>query len=440
MASRERDDAMAGLLKRSLAGDGDAANDCPAPDILAAYFERSLDREEEAGMEVHFSKCARCREQLAALGRAEGSAVTPAISAPKGARASWLWDWRWLAPVAAVLVISAVWATRRPALTRIAEHPAATSSIAPTESAGRATTQSAAPEQQSTRTVTLQAAPEAKKKEAPRAGTSPPNGVPPALQSAPMLNSGAPAADAENSQTAKLPSATNLPLNAREITELKKAPAPPPAPEAASADEVSKARVSATTAESVAVESAESSVATAPAPPQSNKGAVGGAIGGMTSGAVSAKTQPSNAKQSEQPALVHAFRDRPAIISANQLGQLLPDNVIRTPDPRIMWRFASGGFVERSEDGGRTWKGQLPNQSAHYTAGSAPGTKICWLIGDNGVILLTEDALNWQTIPPPADADFVAVRARDASSATVTAADGRKFTTTNRGKAWNPVE
>ena len=104
MASRERDDAMAGLLKRTLAGDAGAGDDCPGPDILAAYFERSLDADETAHVELHLSECARCREQLAALGRAEEAAATPIVQAPRNQpRASWLWDWRWLAPVAAVL-------------------------------------------------------------------------------------------------------------------------------------------------------------------------------------------------------------------------------------------------------------------------------------------------------------------------------------------------
>ena len=104
MSSRERDDAMAGLLKRNFAGDAGAGDDCPGPDILAAYFERSLDADETAHVELHLSECARCREQLAALGRAGEAAAAPVVrSAAPQPRASWLWDWRWLAPVAAVL-------------------------------------------------------------------------------------------------------------------------------------------------------------------------------------------------------------------------------------------------------------------------------------------------------------------------------------------------
>ena len=87
-----------------------------------------------------------------------------------------------------------------------------------------------------------------------------------------------------------------------------------------------------------------------------------------------------------------------------------------------------------------TWHGKLPKQNAHYTAGSAPGAKVCWLVGNDGIILLTQDAANWQTIPPPAQTDFVAVAARDAWTATVTTANGRKFTTTNQGESWTPAK
>ena len=434
MASREREDAMAGLLKRSLAGDADSANDCPAPDILAAYFERSLDREEEAAIELHFSKCARCREQFAALGRAEQAADAQAAPATaKAARASWLWDWRWLAPAVAVLVITAIWATRRPALTQIAEHAAAT----------HAPAQSVAPDKGPSRTATRQA-PEPTDRVAPRKATALPGGPPQTLQSAPGFSAGTangvgvPSASVEKSETPNLvaPKAESLPLSGRNYSEIKTLPEAPSAAKA-TADQAANAPAPAGTTESVTVESAAPPVTTPePAPSQAGNGVVGGVAGGVVSGTTGAQARTSNAKQ----ALVRAYRDRSEITVANQAGALTPANVIRTPDPSILWRVASGGFVERSEDGGRTWKGQLPNQTAHFTAGSAPGAKICWLVGDNGIILVTEDASNWTTIPSPADADFVGVVARDASSATVTTDDGRKFTTTNRGKIWKLVK
>ena len=116
MASRQQDKA-AEMLRRSLAHDsGAGAGDaCPDPEILAAYFEQSLDPEEAARYELHFSQCARCREQLAAMDRAGELAGAGAAAAESSPHWAWLWDWRMLAPVAAALLIAAVWIARRPA-------------------------------------------------------------------------------------------------------------------------------------------------------------------------------------------------------------------------------------------------------------------------------------------------------------------------------------
>src|ERR1700756_2454352 len=70
MPSQDNENAMDGLLRRSLARDSTAASDCPDAELLAAYFDQSLGSDEAAGYEFHFSTCARCREQLAAMARA----------------------------------------------------------------------------------------------------------------------------------------------------------------------------------------------------------------------------------------------------------------------------------------------------------------------------------------------------------------------------------
>ncbi len=110
MAAREEDKAMAGLLRRSLAQDAGAGSgsgsgeDCPEPEILAAYFDHALDAEETARYDLHFSRCSLCREQLAAMARA--GAGTDAKDAEKKTASAW--DWlmgpRWLMPAAAMLV------------------------------------------------------------------------------------------------------------------------------------------------------------------------------------------------------------------------------------------------------------------------------------------------------------------------------------------------
>jgi photosystem II stability/assembly factor-like uncharacterized protein len=106
----------------------------------------------------------------------------------------------------------------------------------------------------------------------------------------------------------------------------------------------------------------------------------------------------------------------------------------------VLWRSADGGFVERSPDGGATWEGEpLPGTSGEIDAGSSPNPKICWLVGSGGTIFMTKDATNWTKVAPPVLADFSAVTAKDASNATVTAADGRQFQTTDAGKHWKPI-
>jgi hypothetical protein len=113
---------------------------------------------------------------------------------------------------------------------------------------------------------------------------------------------------------------------------------------------------------------------------------------------------------------------------------------ILTPDPAILWRFAGSGFVERSTDGGATWQGEEASAGAVLIAGAAPSADVCWLVGRDGLILMTKDAKTWKKIAPPVEGDFIAVSAESAPKATVTAADGRKFSTNNGGKKWKPAE
>ncbi len=145
MPSQDNENAMDGLLRRSLARDSAAAGDCPDAELLSAYFDQSLGADEAAHYELHFSTCPLCREQLAAMVRANTGqqlhpadlALEPALAgarpvaaialdatripsqakpAAPGTRserkpperkspdARWL-DLRWLIPVAAMLVL-----------------------------------------------------------------------------------------------------------------------------------------------------------------------------------------------------------------------------------------------------------------------------------------------------------------------------------------------
>jgi putative zinc finger protein len=69
---------------------------------------------------------------------------------------------------------------------------------------------------------------------------------------------------------------------------------------------------------------------------------------------------------------------------------------VASPDPLVRWRFGAQGLIQRSIDGGKTWTLVVFPEKADITALTAPG----------------------------------------AQTATVTLADGRRFTTTDAGKTW----
>jgi hypothetical protein len=108
---------------------------------------------------------------------------------------------------------------------------------------------------------------------------------------------------------------------------------------------------------------------------------------------------------------------------------------IVSPDASVRWRILPDGQVVRSIDRGAVWQQQSTGAST-LTAGAAPSRDVCWLVGPAGIIVLTTDGVTWQRVAFPHAISLVAVRATDGSNATVTAADGRTFTTTDGGKNW----
>jgi photosynthesis system II assembly factor YCF48-like protein/putative zinc finger protein len=65
-------DAFEAAIRRELQNASRAeVPDCPAPDVLAAYYDRSLSRGERAGVDSHLMSCARCQSMMAAIARAD---------------------------------------------------------------------------------------------------------------------------------------------------------------------------------------------------------------------------------------------------------------------------------------------------------------------------------------------------------------------------------
>jgi Putative zinc-finger len=104
--------------------------------------------------------------------------------------------------------------------------------------------------------------------------------------------------------------------------------------------------------------------------------------------------------------------------------------------PTITWRVWASGVVERSSDLGATWTREAGVDALGARAVVSPTADVCWIVGDAGLILRFETGRGWTRIAPPAPVGFIAIEASNARNATITAADGRRFTTTDGGQSW----
>jgi hypothetical protein len=444
MAAREEDEAMAGLLRRSLAQDAGTGSgaDCPGPEILASYFDRALDAQEAARHDLHFSRCTLCREKLAAMARVGG-----VDDAAQKTASGWgcLTGARWLMPAAAALmalvVISGIAlhmrksvapenqiAMSRPAA--VPEGPVPTGALvarpgAPSQpgaagnSGANEGSRAKSPAGAATRRDEMSLALDANEKSAAKPDV---RSKATARPTSPRMARGALRAGNASAAGASVPAtAANQSVTVTETAPAQDAAAAPVAAPA------KKAEVDSVQSESnVAIETEEGkeSYAAKAKPP---------ATASVAPTASSAKAMNLAASRAKESAALAKLRQA-------QISSSLMNLQIQTPDPKILWMIRSAGEVERSEDGGTTWKPEYLETRTLIVAGSAPTAKICWLVGASGTILRTTDGARWKTISPPEGTDFMRVEATDALTATVTAIDGRKFSTSDGGKSWNIVK
>jgi photosystem II stability/assembly factor-like uncharacterized protein len=118
----------------------------------------------------------------------------------------------------------------------------------------------------------------------------------------------------------------------------------------------------------------------------------------------------------------------------------VPQVDVVSPERSYRWRSVTPGSILYSVDSGVNWRPSSSGTAAALHAGSAPSRNVCWLVGQAGTVLLTTDGQNWQVRPFPERLDLTAVSATDARNATVTAADRRRFATTDGGATWSPLQ
>jgi Photosynthesis system II assembly factor YCF48 len=429
MASQRHDKTTTELIRRSLANDSLAGvrapnEECPDPELLAAYFERSLGAEHTARYELHFSQCAHCREHLAAMDRAVELDAASERKTRHAANWSWLWDWRSLAPVAAALILATIWIARRPSTAPSARQRSETPLVAMSQPA----------EPPADRDMKEAAPPATGPAASARSGTAPASRVAPN----PILDKAPNALARETTQlTPSTNERANLPTNQRKDEDSNLAKKTANAPLRASGDrnEVNdiESKASAGVSQSVPPPSPR------PASPSSSQtGTVGGAMAEAKT-----DTRADDALQHKQlaaPTEPRRYAQKYDQAAPAIIGKRTVAVIVHTLDPKVLWQLAEQGVL-KSEDGGATWQeAELPVTNGRFTSIAAPAAAVCWLVGRGGIVLLTTDGAHWQTIAPPAPVDFVQVVAENASSATVTTSDGRSFQTRDGGKHWLPKQ
>lgn len=414
MASPRPDKTGVEMLRHSLAHELAAAGECPDSEILAAYFERSLDAEETARCELHLSGCARCREEISLLERASRDVAVAGDGTQAVGRRAWDWDWRWLAPTAAALIIAVVWIVQRPS------------------NLNRGS--------QSQTLVAMSQPSEPPVKELPAPPRTPRRDAPPASATGSGMAQNRALDKTQNAISREMiqPSTNERPHQVAPLDVRRDANSNLPAKSAGALQSDSEERATRTETEPKAM---TDTLQTAPASPAAAAPPAQAAnAGGTVQGERDESAQTLKSKQQmTAPAKpnLYAKKDEKTAPASSGIGAVA--RVVRTPDPKVLWQIPEQGVL-KSEDGGATWRqASLLVANAHIVSIAAPSAQVCWLAGRDSLILLTTDGTNWQTVGPPARADFVRVEAQDASSATVTARDGHQFTTSDAGKHWHPI-
>jgi hypothetical protein len=399
------------LLRETLKAPAPAPPDgCLDAGMLAAWFEGTLDPAERTAAEVHAADCSRCQAALAAMIRIE----PPIESRP--------W-WRspafgWLVPItvaaaALVIVIRPYWSRVAPDVA-VQQHPPA----------AIATPAAAPPESQPARAAELDTL-------------------------AQKVTPPAPAVEARARQVAKNDvkeqKKNDANENALKEEELAKrrtearaeAPATPPVPAPFAGDSPLKDRAGERVDESALQRAASAAAAASPPspPPVSQRSSVDAA--GTQPVAEPAPPLPTQeriitgAMTEKQLAETVALNARAASRTSAQ-----PLVVVQARGGSTRWRITAPGSVQRSNDAGATWETQSTGGPTIISSGAAPSASVCWLVGKAGVVLLSADGRSWRRVPFPEPVDLASVVATDANTATVTAASGRRFTTTDGGKSW----
>lgn len=378
MDEPRRDDVFDRELRRALAAGGGApASPHVDAELAAAWMDRRLDASATRSIDEHLAGCSDCQAIVATLAR-----LSPDVPAA-GEGSAW---WRrlragWLVPAtvaaAAALVIWVAVPQQRATTT---EPERATAAPAPATVAPPVTPQEADAPAASRRFATPVSEPEGKALKLEQAAPASPAPPPPAV------------------------SAPSSALERREQVADAAAPAQPEARKENSVVEAQTPVLDAQRADKVTVRGESP----APAAPPARQEAASRAFGRLN----------------ETVTLSAVARARAlAVVATDGTGR---------------WRRTAAAIEYAPAATAPFRAASLPVDADTLVAGAAPGGSVCWLVGSAGTVLVTTDGVRFTRVTVPAAVDLTGVAATDARTATVTAADGRRFRTTDAGATWTP--
>ena len=451
MAQQDRDHAVEQWLRQTPIA-GERADACLDAETMAAWTEGTLDAPRRSMAEAHAATCGRCQEMLAIMLR-----TTPVATASAGSPIrKWL---MMLGPALAAATAVALWIAvdRRPAQTPVdtlAKQEAATERAvaAPAEGAASPAEKDAKARDDSSDRV-------AKERPAERLGAvNEAVADKPDRREAPSL-----AAAKPNDEERRRATPDSAPAAAATPVLTPAAPPPPAAPAAVppvSEPVVSEQQKRVLQDQLLKQSQNQNQNAANQAPERQNsvnQGQVNQAPQNQAPGNQSAQQQPRQQQEAvsvtaESPAIQAA---RPPVVeekaaaagrggSAQGFAGARLDTVagltfdVTVNDQKARWRVVEGRLVQRSLDQGRSWSTQYTIDAGpgRINAGICPTAAVCWLAGRSGLVLRTIDGQNWQRLAVPQDIELTSVSSTDERTATVRAADGRRFVTTDGGRTW----
>jgi len=473
MAPDERDRSFDKALARHLRADSSLqdsrspsprdfgrAGECPGPETLAAYHERSLLPEEMNSWKEHIVGCANCQtilshleatdaiplqttDEARVLAQQESAQQVIASSQhrpsalPKQSRRARLLrgaGWQWLAPAGALAASLLVWIALRekqplapPNLKKIqvatkqAPPPPAPSvsglpqETSPSLNAGRAKPQSAADEFASARPRASKGAANRDNKQESLAQVSPP------ISQFDKEKEGGLRKDAARTSSVDL-------LRAQEELDRDGKIAGNARQE--NAEVQLQTQAANAQLQNQSNTNANAPKATGPAP-----------LGQMEAKKMRAASAAPTVPPPEQGVaggIASSYNDSASLQVARAIAN---PRLISPRGSNVVWRAGRSGSIEFSKDGGSTWSRQVSGILVDLLTGSAPSDQVCWIVGRAGAILLTTDAgAHWKVVQSPLAEDLGGVRATDALHATIWNARATKsFQTNDGGLTWFPV-